>query len=245
MSITNYLIDESTYYLKSYFTMTPKKIVIHNTGNDASAYNEIDYMENNFNEVSFHIGVDDKVSLLAIPLNRNAWHCGNYYGNRNYLGLEICYSKSGGTRFIDAENRAVEVVAELCKNLKLNPDTDIIPHSDLFNTNCPERTDMDSFIERVKVKMTTVKTPSISYNKEYLNLKPHNETWRVYKESVSPVVGNECGKLAPARYGGLSYEILGKPSKDVYKIQTQSFGAVNIYVPKDDDSLFTNYPLYV
>ncbi|MGL5353325.1 MAG: peptidoglycan recognition protein family protein [Clostridium sp.] len=244
MSLENYLIDENMYYLKSYFTMTPSKIVIHNTGNDASAYAEADYMESNYQEVSFHIAIDDERALLTIPLGRNAWHCGNYYGNRNYLGVEICYSKSGGQRFIDAEERAVKEVADLCIKFGFNPDTDIKPHREFFNTNCPERTDMNSFISRVKQAMNVSVAPPVSYDKEYLNLKEFNETWRVYPTDVAPVVGNECGMLAPSRYGGLSYEIEGNPINDVYTITTQAFGTVNIYAPKDADSIFSSYPIY-
>lgn len=86
----------------------------------------------------------------------------------------------------------------------------------------------------------------ISYvaNKDYLNLKPHVSSWRVYKTNVSPVKGNECGFLAPKTFGGLSYEILAKPQADVYTIQTSSFGKVNIYAPRDNDSTITKYAVY-
>ena len=86
--------------------MTPIGICIHNTANDASAANEISYMISNNNEVSFHIAVDDKEAIQGIPFNRNAWHAGDGgsgTGNRKYIAIEICYSKSGGTRFTNAE----------------------------------------------------------------------------------------------------------------------------------------------
>lgn len=81
-------------------------------------------------------------------------------------------------------------------------------------------------------------------NKKYLNLNPHVASWRVYPTNVAPIIKNACGTLAPKTYGGLSYEILGKPQKDVYTIQTQSFGRVNIYAPHDNDSSITNNPIY-
>lgn len=86
----------------------------------------------------------------------------------------------------------------------------------------------------------------ISYvvTKEYLNLKPHMSSWSVYPTNVAPVLKNACGKLAPKTYGGLSYEILAKPQADVYTIQTSSYGKVNIYAPRDNDSTITNYPVY-
>ncbi len=44
----------------------------------------------------FHIAVDDKEAVQGIPLERNAWHCGDGggNGNRKSIGVEICYSLS-------------------------------------------------------------------------------------------------------------------------------------------------------
>lgn len=86
-------------------------------------------------------------------------------------------------------------------------------------------------------------TPAPS-NKQYLNLKPHNATWSVYKENGPYTTANAIGKLAPAQYGGISYEILASKGNDVYVISTGSFGRCGIWVPKDNDSSFTSYPVY-
>lgn len=85
---------------------------------------------------------------------------------------------------------------------------------------------------------------SNSGSKKYLNLKNVVPSWRVYPLSKAPVIGNEVGSLAPSRYGGLSYEILGNPQTDVYTINTTSFGKVNIYAPRDNDSSITSSPIY-
>ncbi len=93
-------------------------IVVHNTANDASAVNEIAYMISNNNEVSFHYAIDDKQIVQGIPENRNAWHAGdgrNGKGNRYGLSIEICYSKSGGSRFIEAEKLAAKFIASKLK----------------------------------------------------------------------------------------------------------------------------------
>jgi N-acetylmuramoyl-L-alanine amidase len=79
----------------------------------------------------------------------------------------------------------------------------------------------------------------------FLNLAPHMDSWRVYPLGVNPVSGNEVGRLAPSRYNGLSYEILGQPSANLYTILTESFGRVNIYAPDDNDSSITASPLYL
>lgn len=80
--------------------------------------------------------------------------------------------------------------------------------------------------------------------KKYLNLKPHMNSWRIYRTNVAPVSANAFASLSPATYGGLSYEILGNPQTDVYTINTSMFGKVNIYAPRDNDSTITTYPVY-
>ena len=101
--------------IKCPFAMTPTRIVIHNTANDASAENEIAYMHRNNMETSFHFAVDDKEVVQGIDLNRNAWHAsdGNGKGNREGIAIEICYSKSGGERWLKALENAAELTAKL------------------------------------------------------------------------------------------------------------------------------------
>ena len=65
--------------------------------------------------------------------------------------------------------------------------------------------------------------------KKFVVLPSASTSWRVYPLSKSPTVGNEVGFLNPKKYGGLTYEILGNPSPDVYTIKTDSFGKVNIF----------------
>lgn len=107
----------------------------------------------------------------------------------------------------------------------------------------------DAFIaiynnETVAEKPAEVPTPAPTPSKRYLNLNPNLSKWNVYKTNVAPVIGNECGALNPKLYGGLSYEILAEPQKDVYTIQTENYGKVNIYAPRDDDSSITDYRVY-
>lgn len=112
------LVSESKYSIKCPYSMTPKGICIHNTANDASARNEIAYMVSNNNEVSFHVAVDDKEAIQGVPFNRNCWAAGDGgsgTGNRDYIHFEICYSKSGGSRFVEAEKRCAKEVASLLK----------------------------------------------------------------------------------------------------------------------------------
>ena len=144
MSLIKNLIPESQYSTKCPYSMTPKGICIHNTANDAPAINERNYMArgDNQNEVSFHIAIDDKEAIQCIPFNRNAWHAGDGgsgQGNRNYIAVEICYSKSGGDRFIKAEQRAAKEVAALLKEYGWSINN-VKKHQDFSNKYCPRRT---------------------------------------------------------------------------------------------------------
>ena len=78
------IVPSSKYGIKCPFDMVPSRIVVHNTENDASARNEISYMTNNDNEISFHYAVDDNEIVQGIEEFRNAWHAGdgNGVGNR-------------------------------------------------------------------------------------------------------------------------------------------------------------------
>ena len=59
MKIIQNLADPSRYSVKCPYAMTPTRVVVHNTANDAPAANEIAYMIRNDNEVSFHYAVDE------------------------------------------------------------------------------------------------------------------------------------------------------------------------------------------
>lgn len=139
--IRQMLVDPSKYDIKCPYAMTPTRIVVHNTANDASANNEISYMRTNGNEVSFHAAVDDKEIVQGIPYNRNAWHCGdgNGKGNRDGIAIEICYSKSGVAKFVAAERNAAEYIASLLKQYGWGIDK-VTKHQDYNGKYCPHRT---------------------------------------------------------------------------------------------------------
>ena len=158
MALIQNLIPLEKYDIKCPYFMNPKGICIHNTANDASAFNERNYMANNNNEVSFHIAVDDKEAIQCIPFNRNAWASGDGgvgEGNRNYIHLEICYSKSGGDRFVKAEERTAKEVAILLKQYNWTI-SNVKKHQDFAKKYCPHRTldyGWDRFLKIVQVEL--------------------------------------------------------------------------------------------
>lgn len=136
------ICPQSNWANKCPYAMTPEAITVHNTANDASANQEISYMNRNTNQVSFHFAVDDKEVVQGIPLNRNAWHAGcgaNCFGNRKTIAIEICYSKSGGERFDKAEQLAAEFIAQLLRERGWGLDK-VKKHQDFSSKYCPHRT---------------------------------------------------------------------------------------------------------
>lgn len=139
--------------------MKPQYVTIHNTYNDATALNEIDYMTRNNNQTSYHVAIDDKHAVQAIPFSRNAWHCGDGAlgdGNRKSIGVEICYSKSGGSRYYAAEENAVEYTAHVLKQYNWGIDR-VKWHRDWSGKKCPHRMidegRLNSFKQRVQAKL--------------------------------------------------------------------------------------------
>lgn len=138
----NMWVPSSKYSRKCPYGMSPSYITVHNTANNASARNEATYMRNNNNQVSFHDVIDDKEVVHCIPHNRNAWHAGDGgsgTGNRKTIGVEICYSKSGGSRFTAAEKNAAKYIAKLLKQRGWGISR-VKRHKDWSGKNCPHRT---------------------------------------------------------------------------------------------------------
>lgn len=164
MNIVKNLVSESKYSVKCPYSMTPEFVVVHNTANDASAQNEVKYMISNNNQVSFHFAVDDKEVVQGLPLDRNAWACGdgaNGKGNRKGIQVEICYSKSGGARFENAEKNAAKFIAQLLKERGWGVDK-VKKHQDFSNKYCPHRT-LDkgwaSFVNMIKDYLNELNKP--------------------------------------------------------------------------------------
>ena len=158
MNRVNDLISKNKYSIKCPYSMVPEFIVIHNTSNDASAKNEVKYMKSNSMQTSYHFAVDEVEVRQALPLDRNAWHAGDGVsgkGNRKGIAIEICYSKSGGERFLKAEENAARLVAKILKEYGWAIDR-VKKHQDFSGKYCPHRTlDMgwQRFLDKVKKYM--------------------------------------------------------------------------------------------
>ena len=191
MKIIKNLVPQSKYNIKCPFEMNAEFITVHNTANDATAKNEIAYMIKNNNEVSYHFAVDDKEAVQGLPLDRNGWHAGdggNGTGNRKSIGIEICYSKSGGDKFIKAEQNAVELIVQLLKERGWGIDR-VKKHQDWSGKYCPHRTlDMgwDRFIKMIETALNGAKNEPTN---EVNNIT--YQTWDDVKNKWLPNVIND------------------------------------------------------
>ena len=118
-------------------SMSPQYITIHSTGNPKStARNERGWLTNpsNTRTASWHICVDEKEAIEAIPLTEVAWHAGDGsgQGNRASIGIEICES---GNRAKTLEN-AAKLTAKLLKERNWGVDR-LRRHHDWSGKICP------------------------------------------------------------------------------------------------------------
>jgi len=169
------LVSSSKYSVKCPYSLTPQYIVVHDTANSAPASNEISYMIRNDNQVSFHIAVDEKEAIQGLPLNRNAWACGdgtNGNGNRKGISVEICRPTNSDRSLYDqSEENAVYVVARLLHKYGLGIDR-LKRHYD-FATNkkqCPNviirEGRWDNFKSRVEWVLGEIKKGTIESSLE-------------------------------------------------------------------------------
>jgi N-acetylmuramoyl-L-alanine amidase len=100
----------------------------------------------------------------------------------------------------------------------------------------PDKLQIGDVVYLVPVPASADTKPKPKATKKYVVLPKTADSWNVYPTNKAPVKANAIGKLNPKKFGGLTYEILGNPQKDVYTIKTDAFGKVNIYASKDTDA---------
>jgi N-acetylmuramoyl-L-alanine amidase len=115
----NYIVDHiprnTPHNRRPGTSMHPEYITIHSTGNPSStARNERGWLTNpsNTRTASWHIVVDEKEAVEAIPLDEVAYHAGNKTGNYSSIGIEICESGDRAKTLANAANLVVKMLNE-------------------------------------------------------------------------------------------------------------------------------------
>ena len=142
MQITRLKCPESKYMTKCPDIVEMEGITMHNTYNDASAMAEASYMIGRPEKVSFHVVIDNYRVVECLSFNRSCFAAGDGrkgFGNAKTINIEICYSKSGGERFEQAERLAAEYVAYLLKQHSWGIER-VGTHQMRSGKYCPHRT---------------------------------------------------------------------------------------------------------
>lgn len=221
MLITKVVCPSNKISIKCPYEMTPEYISVHNTANDASAMAEISYMLGNPYEVSYHFAVDDKMIVQGLPLDRNGWHAGdgNGTGNRKSIGIEICYSKSGGEKFTKAENNAVELIVHLLKKYGWGIDR-VKKHQDWSGKYCPHRTldlGWDRFIKMIETKLNESSTTRNNQVNVYYRVRTQKHGWLSEVKNLEDYAGYQnnpiTGVAIKVDKGSIKYRVHVKGGK--------------------------------
>lgn len=136
------LIPKSNTTSRPGYTMDPKYITVHNTGNSrkgADAQNHTEYVDAATGYVSWHFTVDDKKVFQELPITENAWHAGDGGkgpGNRTSIGIEICEHE--GINWNLAKYNGIKLIVLLLIELGLKPDA-VVPHKKWSGKYCPHK----------------------------------------------------------------------------------------------------------
>lgn len=231
-----------------------KYITIHQTGNTArgaDAYMHAKLQQNGWG-ASWHYSVDDHEAIQSFKHDIKCWHSsdGTGPGNTQSIAIEICINADGN--YVQAVKNGAELTAYLMKkeniplkNIRQHHDWDIV-----HRKNCPAQIragkdgiNWNKFLQMVETELSKLKgtkpskplkaSSSGTSTGNTLYLPKEADTWRIYRVGGPYTKGNEIGLLKPAKFGGLTYSILGNPVTNVYIIQTQDYGKVAIYAGAD------------
>jgi N-acetylmuramoyl-L-alanine amidase len=156
--IVDHIPANTPYNRRPGLPLVPEYITVHSTGNPGStARQERAWLINPANKrtASWHICIDEREAVEAIPLGEVAWHAGdggNGPGNRKSIAIEICES---GDRVKTLEN-AAELVAELLRRLNLGTER-LRRHWDWSGKACPRILMADNWAGWEKFKLEVEK----------------------------------------------------------------------------------------
>lgn len=243
MKIHQKLIPISNKLSRPGIKMDPKYITIHETDNTERGADDVAHANLQYNgnsrQASWHFQVDDDSIYQSLPTDEVGWHAGdgNGPGNMKSIGIEICVNSDGN--FKKAVENAVWLTRHLMKEHKI-PASNVVQHNHWSGKNCPRNLrsgdkgiTWNDFLKKIKggepPSVGSKPNPVSKAKKKKVYLPATDSSWRVYPTNKAPVKGNEKGFLNPKKFGGLSYDIIDNPQKNVYTIKTDDFGKVNIY----------------
>ncbi len=157
-------------------------VTIHetaNTGTGAGAISHARFLQTGgqYNSISWHYAVDDKIITHSIPENEVAWHAGDGRsgnGNNKTIAIEICVNPE--SNFEIAKKNAIELAADiLIRHNVFKVWPSLFMHKDWSGKNCPHNIIASNwwynFNQRVEDILNDYNRPS--------ELGPH---YRIYRD---------------------------------------------------------------
>lgn len=161
----------------------PIGIFIHNDAGSKNAnyaYYKNWLPKHNLENGFAHYYVCSDGTLQAEDDSNMAWHCGNEYGNTNYLSIEVCQSMGNLTTFKKNETKALKLAAKLCKKYGITPNSSTIKlHREVYPTGCPHRS-----VEIHGGTVSKTKNYFIKKIKEYMGDKTTTDSGIVFTYAV-------------------------------------------------------------
>lgn len=117
-------------------------VVIHYVGNPGTtAHANRNYFESlssgeegTYASSHFIVGLDGEV-IQCVPLTEVAYASNSR--NEDTVSIEVCHPDETGEFSHVTYDRTVELTAWLCREFRLNPETDVIRHYDVTGKECP------------------------------------------------------------------------------------------------------------
>lgn len=123
------------------YGLNPKGITIHNTGNDFSAQENHDILEHSVLSKACHFFIDENEIVQFMPIDWCVYHTGMAmdWACKNTIAIEICRSTCELDLYLQAEERAVDLMHTLMNEYNI-PVKKIYFHKDWKKTTyCPHR----------------------------------------------------------------------------------------------------------
>lgn len=215
-----------------------KYIVIHYTGGEGTAADQVKYFNNGNRSASAHYFVDrsGEIREYCDPKKWYAWHCGGslesshhpYYGkctNSNSVGVEICTHNNGKTwEFTkEAVAAAEELTKYLMKEFGISADY-VIRHYDVTGKSCPRvpgwgavggNAEWEKFKKAIGAE--TVETPATEEKKWYRVRK----TWEDADSQIGAYLILD-NAIAEANNSGSKYAVYDWEGKEIYRYSEAS-----------------------
>lgn len=181
--------------------ITPKYIVIHDTGNtsngaDADAHYR--YFNGADRGASAHYFVDEKQIIQVIADRNIAWHAGRKYTddvkvpgctNKNSIGIEICINQDGDLH--QAVDNCILLIKDLMEEYDV-PLENVITHKDCTGKNCPYKLYGNGKLEYIYDKLSETEE------------KPKEQDWKDKAIIEAGLDINYWGKRKNMKLGDLT-----------------------------------------